>query len=179
MRGSTCTTLSMIIMTVTITTIFIIPFFSHFLKISQSSFLFSSSMATSLSTCFQPITIISSSSTNRLSQIKPPAAASGKWWTPIFNLSPDPDYINNPETETNKSVTEILDLENSRSRFAPGCFTEEKAKQLRMKTVESANFHDIMYHSAIASRLASDVSGRWFCSWIWIRLVLNPRICRL
>ncbi|KAI3512652.1 hypothetical protein L1887_19970 [Cichorium endivia] len=42
-----------------------------------------------------------------------------------------------------------------------GCFTEEKAKQLRMKTVETVNFHDMMYHSAIASRLASDVSGHY------------------
>nr|GEX43528.1 hypothetical protein [Tanacetum cinerariifolium] len=39
------------------------------------------------------------------------------------------------------------------------CFTEEKAKQLRMKTVEMSNFHDVMYHSAIASRLASDIEN--------------------
>ena len=41
------------------------------------------------------------------------------------------------------------------SRFSPGCFTEEKAKQLRMMTKDTS-FHDVMYHSAIASRLASD-----------------------
>lgn len=47
-----------------------------------------------------------------------------------------------------------------RSRFALGSFTEEKAKQLRRKTLEGSTFHDIMYHSAIASRLALDGSGR-------------------
>ncbi|KAD2806175.1 hypothetical protein R6Q59_028816 [Mikania micrantha] len=120
-------------------------------------------MATSLSTCFQPITIISTASSgNRISRIKPPSAfSSGKWWTPIFGVSSDPDYINNPATATDGSVTENVDPDNARSRFAPGCFTEEKAKQMRMKTIETANFHDIMYHSAIASRLASDVSGRY------------------
>lgn len=40
------------------------------------------------------------------------------------------------------------------------CLTEEKAKQLRMKIAEASTFHEVMYHSAIASRLASDVSGR-------------------
>ncbi|KAI3777789.1 hypothetical protein L1987_47592 [Smallanthus sonchifolius] len=120
-------------------------------------------MATSLSTCFQPITIVSTvSSTNRISRIKPPAASSsGKWWTPLFGLSSDPDYIHNPATATDGSVTENLDPDNGKLRFAPGCFTEEKAKQMRMKTIEMANFHDVMYHSAIASRLASDVSGRY------------------
>ncbi|KAK1422453.1 hypothetical protein QVD17_25581 [Tagetes erecta] len=118
-------------------------------------------MATSLSTCFHPISF----TTNRFNRIKPPAASSsssGKWWTPIFNLSPDPDYIHSQTTETDDSATQNLDPDNNaRSRFAPGCFTEEKAKQMRMKTIETANFHDVMYHSAIASRLASDVSGRY------------------
>ncbi|CAI9281290.1 unnamed protein product [Lactuca saligna] len=116
-------------------------------------------MATPLPTCFHPITTVSSA--NRITRIKPPAAsASGKWWTPLFGMPSDPDYIHNPETATDGSVTGTSDPDNGRSRFAPGCFTEEKAKQLRMKTSEMANFHDIMYHSAIASRLASDVSGR-------------------
>ncbi|KAL4583961.1 hypothetical protein LXL04_008549 [Taraxacum kok-saghyz] len=115
-------------------------------------------MATPVPTCFHPITTVSStSSANRITRIKPPAAsASGKWWTPLFGLSSDPDYIQDPEPSTDGSVTGSSDPVNGRSRFAPGCFTEEKAKQLRMKTSEMANFHDIMYHSAIASRLASD-----------------------
>ncbi|KVH98011.1 uncharacterized protein LOC112511276 [Cynara cardunculus var. scolymus] len=114
-----------------------------------------------------PITIISCASSNHRSHRKNPAiaaSASGKWWTPIFGWSSDPDYIHNPTTITDGSVTESSDPDKSyqcRSRFSPGCFTEEKAKQMRMKTVETANFHDIMYHSAIASRLASDVSGHY------------------
>jgi hypothetical protein len=44
--------------------------------------------------------------------------------------------------------------------YAPGCFTEEKARQLRMKTMETELFHDALYHSAIASCLASDFSDR-------------------
>ncbi|KAJ0755428.1 hypothetical protein HanPI659440_Chr09g0357871 [Helianthus annuus] len=116
-------------------------------------------MATSLSTCFHPITILPTpSSNNRISRLKPPAAGgSTKWWAPLFGVSSDPDYIHN---QANESVTGKPDLDKTGSRFAPGCFTEEKAKQMRMKTIEMANFHDLMYHSAIASRLASDVSGR-------------------
>ncbi|KAK9066276.1 hypothetical protein SSX86_013597 [Deinandra increscens subsp. villosa] len=118
-----------------------------------------------MATLFQPITIVSTSSSNnhRFSSRKKPLAASSsasaKWWTPLFALSSDPDYILNPATGASD-----LDDKGGRSRppFAPGCFTEEKAKQMRMKTIETANFHDLnMYHSAIASRLASDVSGRY------------------
>ncbi|THU52344.1 hypothetical protein C4D60_Mb10t03030 [Musa balbisiana] len=39
-------------------------------------------------------------------------------------------------------------------------FTEEKARELRMRTMETEAFHDVMYHSAIASRLASDLPRR-------------------
>jgi hypothetical protein len=35
-----------------------------------------------------------------------------------------------------------------------GGLTEEKARQLRARMVETESFHDAMYHSAIASRLA-------------------------
>lgn len=96
--------------------------------------------------------------------------ASSTWWAPLFGWSSDPDYVN-PSFSTGasdidgsnrQSATLKFDseLDRPRSRFALGCFTEEKARQLRKKTVESSSFHDIMYHSAIASRLASDTSGR-------------------
>ncbi|MCL7036224.1 hypothetical protein MKW94_019873 [Papaver nudicaule] len=75
-------------------------------------------------------------------------AASPNWWTPIFGWKSEPDYIENSSKPSGSG------------KFTPGCFTEEKAKQLRIKAMESANFHDIMYHSAIASRLASDVPIR-------------------
>lgn len=83
------------------------------------------------------------------------SSASTNWWAPIFGLSSDPDYITNA---SERKQSETADSGQLRSRFAPGCFTEEKAKQLRRKTMESSTFHDVMYHSAIASRLASDIS---------------------
>ncbi|CAA3028026.1 Hypothetical predicted protein [Olea europaea subsp. europaea] len=86
------------------------------------------------------------------------AAGSNNWWTPIFGWSSEPDYIQSTDTsyygfenETGKSRSEKL--------FRGG-FTAEKAKELRKKTIETSTFHDLMYHSAIASRLASEVSDR-------------------
>ncbi|XP_054782046.1 LOW QUALITY PROTEIN: uncharacterized protein LOC129289295, partial [Prosopis cineraria] len=83
------------------------------------------------------------------------------WWAPLFGMSSEPDYI---DGTARSQAVEALGSNNEpvrpRSKFA-GCFTEEKAKQLRMKTMETTTFHDIMYHSAIASRLASDVSKRF------------------
>ncbi|XP_014516084.1 uncharacterized protein LOC106773841 [Vigna radiata var. radiata] len=80
---------------------------------------------------------------------------SSNWWAPLFGWPAEADYIS-----PNPSKKSDLERELNRpgSRFSAGCFTEEKAKQLRKKTVETSTFHDIMYHSAIASRLASDIS---------------------
>ena len=98
-------------------------------------------------------------------------STSSNWWTPLFGWSPDPDYID-PETKTPNPVEQSrseqdLETKTSRSRYAPGCFTEEKAKQLRLVTTSTSSFHDAMYHSAIASRLASDFKKR---SDLWVRL---------
>lgn len=115
-------------------------------------------MATSL-TSFQPPTI-------RASSRKPDAnrrrAVSSNWWAPLFGWSSDPDYIgttSGPSQNPTSMPDPEPESERPRSRFSVGCFTEEKAKQLRMKTLENSTFHDAMYHSAIASRLASDLSG--------------------
>ncbi|KAJ4959582.1 hypothetical protein NE237_026693 [Protea cynaroides] len=95
--------------------------------------------------------------------------SSANWWTPIFGWGSDPDYIdgNNNSSDVsgtantkNRSESQSEKALLSGSRFAPGCFTAEKAKQLRLITTESKTFHDIMYHSAIASRLASDFPNR-------------------
>ncbi|XP_010462122.1 PREDICTED: uncharacterized protein LOC104742775 [Camelina sativa] len=90
---------------------------------------------------------------------------SASWWAPLFGLSPDPDYLNidgsgssvNPDSNPDKK-----DISGSgqTQKLRRGCLTEEKAKQLRRKIAEASTFHDVMYHSAIASRLASDLSGR-------------------
>ncbi|KAG5027828.1 hypothetical protein JHK87_011342 [Glycine soja] len=90
-------------------------------------------------------------------------ASSANWWTPLFGWSSEPDYIdsNNKASSLQPAKPEPVTAETEskapRPRFAGG-FTEEKAKQLRMMTNES--FHDTMYHSAIASRLASDFKSR-------------------
>ncbi|KAG5141726.1 hypothetical protein JHK82_017421 [Glycine max] len=86
---------------------------------------------------------------------------SSNWWAPLFGWPADPDYMGPLQKASEKSDPERevgLDLGRPRSKFTAGCFTEKKAKELRKKTVETSTFHDIMYHSAIASRLASDVS---------------------
>ncbi|KDP32355.1 hypothetical protein JCGZ_13280 [Jatropha curcas] len=94
------------------------------------------------------------------------SSSSGNWWSPLFGWSSEADYIgseNKPqdmqEKEDGRSESD-LSSKPVRSRFAPGGFTEEKARQLRMMTNETSSFHDVMYHSAIASRLASDFKHR-------------------
>ncbi|KAH7572355.1 hypothetical protein ACOSP7_015494 [Xanthoceras sorbifolium] len=83
-------------------------------------------------------------------------SVSSNWWTPLFGWSSEPDYINSDHLESEPDP----DAKSARScRFVPGCFTEEKAKQLRMMTKETS-FHEAMYHSAIASRLATDFKER-------------------
>ena len=125
-------------------------------SLSPLSFL---SMASTLSV-FNPTGIRASavSGPRKLDQNRR-RASQPTWWSPIFGWSSDPDYIVGESAEKSAGALEGKDSETarSRSRFTLGCFTEEKAKQLRRKTMESASFHDIMYHSSIASRLASDV----------------------
>nr|XP_023917968.1 uncharacterized protein LOC112029511 [Quercus suber]POF03481.1 hypothetical protein CFP56_52044 [Quercus suber] len=89
-------------------------------------------------------------------------SSSANWWTPLFGWSSEPDYIDSGNSSNKKKRIESEklemepDLARTRTRFTPGCFTEEKAKQLRMMIKETESFHDKMYHSAIASRLATD-----------------------
>ncbi|CAL5397100.1 unnamed protein product [Camellia sinensis] len=92
--------------------------------------------------------------------------SSSSWWTPLFGWSSEPDYIdsNNKAEDLPAKVESNSDSDREpkpiKSRFAPGCFTEEKARQLRMSTAaDTSSFHDVMYHSAIACRLASDFSN--------------------
>ena len=89
---------------------------------------------------------------------KPSSAGSPSWWTPLFGYSPEPDYITagSPQPEKPKPAEKA----SPPARFAPGCFTEEKAKRFRMLTKDMDLFHDVMYHSPIASRLASEFKDR-------------------
>ncbi|KAK4252864.1 hypothetical protein QN277_011005 [Acacia crassicarpa] len=115
-----------------------------------------------------PLTVSRLSSVQ--SSIKPEPSnrkqVSSNWWAPLFGMSSEPDYIDRTAVSSSSSKAveasgAVNEPVRARSKFSPGCFTEEKAKQLRMKTLETTTFHDIMYHSAIASRLASDVPKRF------------------
>ncbi|KAL3824319.1 hypothetical protein ACJIZ3_020348 [Penstemon smallii] len=92
---------------------------------------------------------------------------SSNWWTPIFGWSSEPNYINGAVKIESGQEGGMSRPDNGSGRVRPekklfkGWFTEEKAKELRKKTMETSTFHDIMYHSAIASRLASDVSAHY------------------
>jgi hypothetical protein len=78
---------------------------------------------------------------------------SGKWWAPLLGWSGHPDYIDaQPAPPPAPKEEEERGTPASR-RF--GVLTEEKARQLRVRTMETQSFHDAIYHSAIASRLAS------------------------
>ena len=70
-----------------------------------------------------------------------------KWWAPLLGWSGQPDYI-----DAQPSAPPAPETAGAR-RF--GVLTEEKARQLRMRMMETESFHDAMYHSAIASRLVS------------------------
>ncbi|KAL2243432.1 UNVERIFIED_CONTAM: hypothetical protein Sindi_0461200 [Sesamum indicum] len=117
-------------------------------------------MASTVHSFRTPI-VSSAAPPNPRNRRNPPAAAqSNNWWTPIFGWSSEPDYIGGGvKTEAGPAQAENGSRGAEKNLFR-GCFTEEKAKELRKKTIETSTFHDIMYHSAIASRLASDVSGR-------------------
>ena len=78
------------------------------------------------------------------------AAAAGKWWAPLLGWSGQPDYI---DAQTAPPAPAPEPAAAGSRRF--GVLTEEKARQLRMRMMETESFHDAMYHSAIASRLAS------------------------
>lgn len=121
-------------------------------------------MATTLACSLSTPIRASSGSFKKPDQNRRKPVSSSSWWTPLFGWSSNPDYLNDSNagqsSERNPDVSGLeSDPGRSRSRYALGCFTEEKAKQLRKKTMETAAFHDMMYHSAIASRLASDASG--------------------
>ncbi|KAI4381951.1 hypothetical protein MLD38_007966 [Melastoma candidum] len=86
--------------------------------------------------------------------------ASRSTWPAHLSLRSS-DLLTSPdETGASVNTAAIGRQPVSRTQPAVGCFTEEKAKQMRRKTAEGYSFHDVMYHSAIASRLATDVSCR-------------------
>ncbi|KAG8084941.1 hypothetical protein GUJ93_ZPchr0010g10150 [Zizania palustris] len=77
----------------------------------------------------------------------------GKWWAPLLGWSGKADYIEAAAPVAVEAV-ETAGCEGRRRPFVGGLLTEEKARELRARMVETESFHDAMYHSAIASRLA-------------------------
>ncbi|OEL15099.1 hypothetical protein BAE44_0023881 [Dichanthelium oligosanthes] len=81
-------------------------------------------------------------------------AGGAKWWAPLLGWSDQPDYIDaQPAAEEVAQHQQQPSTRGTARRF--GVLTEDKARQLRMQMMENESFHDAMYHSAIASRLAS------------------------
>ncbi|KAM7262314.1 hypothetical protein ACFE04_021391 [Oxalis oulophora] len=95
------------------------------------------------------------SDNNRSNSNRSNTTGSPNWWSPIFGWSNEPEYIDDEPEKT-----EVEALTDKKVRFVPGSFTAEKAKQLRLMTHGKENYQDVMYHSAIASRLASDFKRR-------------------
>ncbi|KAK3140592.1 hypothetical protein QOZ80_5AG0403020 [Eleusine coracana subsp. coracana] len=77
------------------------------------------------------------------------ARSSGKWWAPLLGWSGRADYLEAPAP-----VPARDDAAEARKQFVGGLLTEEKARELRARMAETDCFHDAMYHSTIASRLA-------------------------
>ncbi|KAJ0249259.1 hypothetical protein HA466_0147850 [Hirschfeldia incana] len=101
---------------------------------------------------------IRAASSGSIRKPDPTGKKPGSWWAPLFGWSSEPDYVENNNSNGSSSANRESDLDQSTTRRR--CLTEEKAKQLRMKIAQVSTFHEVMYHSAIASRLASDVSVR-------------------
>jgi hypothetical protein len=118
----------------------------------------------SIVSCYAPITIRASSGSGSFKNPDSNRKKSVSWWAPLFGISSDPDYLNiessSVSPESNPGRIDISGSgQDSGQKLRRGCLTEEKARQLRKKIAEASSFHEVMYHSAIASRLASDISG--------------------
>ncbi|PUZ64249.1 hypothetical protein GQ55_3G129000 [Panicum hallii var. hallii] len=74
----------------------------------------------------------------------------GKWWAPLLGWSGKADYIEAPAPAAKEDAAAAA----ARGRAFVGGLTEEKARELRARMAQTESFHDAMYHSAIASRLA-------------------------
>ncbi|KAK8456963.1 hypothetical protein SEVIR_3G105601v4 [Setaria viridis] len=73
----------------------------------------------------------------------------GKWWAPLLGWSGKADYIEAPAPAAKEAASAATP-----GRAFVGGLTEEKARELRARMAQTESFHDAMYHSAIASRLA-------------------------
>jgi hypothetical protein len=96
-------------------------------------------------TVFRPRATVVASASAGAKRLRSGAPKGGKWWAPLVGWSGRADYI--------ETAAPVVEEEKAGRSFAGG-LTEEKARQLRARMAEMDSFHDAMYHSAIASRLA-------------------------
>jgi hypothetical protein len=78
-------------------------------------------------------------------------AGGAKWWAPLLGWSGRVDYLEPAVAPVPVRGDDAA--EAARKHFVGG-MTEEKARELRARMAATESFHDAMYHSAIASRLA-------------------------
>lgn len=91
-----------------------------------------------------------------------------RWWLPLFGWSQGDlerwadDDVKESKTEdkameksSDGHEKEMEELPAKRSKFVRGRLSPEKAKVLRKNLRDTSTFREAMYHSAIASRLAS------------------------
>ncbi|KAH0456542.1 hypothetical protein IEQ34_014449 [Dendrobium chrysotoxum] len=85
------------------------------------------------------------------------AASNGRrpWWTPLFHSAFTGDQGGSEERETTGDSVEEVKDGGSPAAISFSVLTPEKARVLRRELRATETWHDAMYHSAIASRLAS------------------------
>ncbi|KAK4777982.1 hypothetical protein SAY87_018169 [Trapa incisa] len=76
----------------------------------------------------------SASSERRRPSPRRRSSSTSGWWTPLFQWSSEPDYIDSKAEKAGQSVEP--DQKSGSIWFALGCFTEERAKLLRMATAD-------------------------------------------
>ncbi|PUZ64250.1 hypothetical protein GQ55_3G129100 [Panicum hallii var. hallii] len=107
-------------------------------------------MATAPSSCAASFPARPAAARPRAAGVICAAGGSGKWWAPLLGWSGKADYLEAPAPVV---VQDGAAAAAARRQFVGG-LTEEKARELRARMAQTESFHDAMYHSAIASRLA-------------------------
>ncbi|KAG7030406.1 hypothetical protein SDJN02_08753, partial [Cucurbita argyrosperma subsp. argyrosperma] len=102
---------------------------------------------------FRPIGIRPSASAGTGHRKSDPQRHYRPWWKPCPPNKITEGAQPNPNSDSNSAE------KAAGSRFSPGGLTAEKARQLRIMTSKTDCFQDGMYHSGVASRLASDFSN--------------------
>ncbi|KAG9130492.1 hypothetical protein Leryth_025752 [Lithospermum erythrorhizon] len=97
----------------------------------------SMTISTTLS-CFRAPNILSSAAPHHRKhhQSLPkatPSPPSTSWWTPLFGWPSNPNYINIFKMESKNQ-----EMDRPVSKFSLGCFTEEKAREMRKKMKETS-----------------------------------------